>query len=178
MMNWWLKIILKINNQLFNKQNLNHQIVLIGNEIIGWNLTKDGIVKIVKKISTNRNIKEIKKVLRQDNNFSTRPPLVKKTRQIWMNMVNNTYNSTDDMINNLQELKGKTKLKFYKKISNYYNNVDFKMDEDTFARNAQGISKIHREMLLLMKFLQTKHQIKNMNIKYYDLYYTVIKKKM
>ena len=26
-----------------------------------------------------------------------------------------------------------------------------------------------------MKFLQTKPQIKNMNIKYYDLYYTVIK---
>ena len=26
-----------------------------------------------------------------------------------------------------------------------------------------------------MKFLQTKPQIKNMNINYYDLYYTVIK---
>ena len=30
-------------------------------------------------------------------------------------------------------------------------------------------------MLLLMMFFQTKPQVKNTNIKYYDLYYTVIK---
>ena len=29
--------------------------------------------------------------------------------------------------------------------------------------------------MLLMKFLQTKPPVKNMNINYYDLYYTVIK---
>ena len=28
---------------------------------------------------------------------------------------------------------------------------------------------------MLMKFLQTNPQVKNMNINYYDLYYTVIK---
>ena len=28
-----------------------------------------------------------------------------------------------------------------------------------------------------MKFLQTKPQVKNMNINYYDLYYTIIKTK-
>ena len=33
-----------------------------------------------------------------------------------MNMVNTEYNSTEDMIKKLQELKGKTKLKFYEKI--------------------------------------------------------------
>ena len=33
------------------------------------------------------------------------------------------------------------------------------------------------DQTLLMKFLQTKPQVKNMNIKYYDLYYTVIKKR-
>ena len=32
-----------------------------------------------------------------------------------MNMVNTTYSSTDDMIDKIQKLKGKTKLKFYKK---------------------------------------------------------------
>ena len=37
-----------------------------------------------------------------------------------MNMVNTTYNSTEDMINKLQQLKGKTKVKFYLNISNYY----------------------------------------------------------
>ena len=47
--------------------------------------------------------------------------------------------------------------------------------EDPFSRNAQGISKIYHEVILLMNFLQTKPQIKSMNINYYDLYYTVIK---
>ena len=47
--------------------------------------------------------------------------------------------------------------------------------EDLFARNAPGISKIYQDVLLLMKFLQTKPKVKNMNNNYYDLYYTVIK---
>ena len=49
------------------------------------------------------------------------------------------------------------------------------MDEDILAENAQSINKIYHEVLMLMKLLQTKPQVKNMNIKYYDLYYTVIK---
>ena len=48
-------------------------------------------------------------------------------------------------------------------------------DQDPFSRNARGIHKIYHEVLLLMKFLQTKPDIKNVNINYYDLYYTVIK---
>ena len=47
------------------------------------------------------------------------------------------------------------------------------MNEDPFSKNAQGISKIYREVLLFRNFLQIKPQVKNMNIKYYDLYYTV-----
>ena len=94
-------------------------------------------------------------------------------------MVNTNYNSTEDMINKLQELKSKTKLKFYKNISNYYiemKNKKFQTNnQDPLSKNAQGISKIYHEILLLMKFLQTKPQIKNVNINYYDLYYTVIK---
>ena len=93
-------------------------------------------------------------------------------------MVNTNYNSTEDMTDKLQPLKGKTKLKFYKNINNYYNemkNKNFQTQEDPFAKNAQGISKIYHEVLLLMKFLQTKPQIKKTNINYYDLYYTVIK---
>ena len=94
-----------------------------------------------------------------------------------MNLVNTTYKSTEDMINKLQSLKIKTKLEFYRNISNYYDNMNIKMDEKNFAKNAQGISKIYHEVLLLLKFSQTKPQIKNMNINYYDLYYTVIKKR-
>ena len=93
-------------------------------------------------------------------------------------MVNTTYNSTEDMIDKLQQLKGKVNLNFYKNISNYYRemkNKNFQTQEDPLIKNAQGISKIYHEVLLLKKFLQTKPQVKNMNNNYYDLYYTVIK---
>ena len=121
-----------------------------------------------------------KKVLGQDHYFSTRLNYAnKKIREIWMNMINTTYNSTEDMITKLQELKGKTKIKFYINISNYYDemkNRNFQTQgQDPFSKNAQGVSKIYHEVLLLLKFLQTKPQVKNMNIDYYDLYYTVIK---
>ena len=41
--------------------------------------------------------------------------------------------------------------------------------ENTFSKNSQGISKIYREVLLTMKFLQTKPEVKSMNINYHDL---------
>ena len=49
------------------------------------------------------------------------------------------------------------------------------MDEDAFAKNAQGIGEIYHEILMLKKFYQTKPQVKNMNNSYFDLYYTLIK---
>ena len=118
-----------------------------------------------------------KKVRRQSHDFSTRLNYANtKIREIYINMVNTKYNSIEDMINKLQQLKGKIKLKFYKNISNYYSEMKNKnfQTQDPFAKNAQGISKVYHEVLLLMKFLQTKPQVKNMNINYYDLYYTVI----
>ena len=90
--------------------------------------------------------------------------LIKK-REIRANMVNTTYNSTGDKISKYEELEGKTKLKFCKNVSIYYNNKNIRMDEDLFAINAQSFSKIYHEVLLLMKFLQTKPQVKNMNNK-------------
>ena len=60
------------------------------------------------------------------------------------------------MINKLQQLKGETKLKFYKKISNYYDNMNTRFHEDFFAKNARDVSKIYHEVLKLMKFLQTE----------------------
>ena len=78
-----------------------------------------------------------------------------------MNMVNTTYNSAEEMNKKLQQLKGKTKLKFYKNISNYYGKMNIRLDEDPFAKNAQSISKIYHEVLMLMKFVQTKTQVKN-----------------
>ena len=75
-------------------------------------------------------------------------------------------------------MKGSTKLKFYKNISIYYDerkHKNFQTREDLFAKNAQGFSNIYHEVFLLMKMLLTKPQDRNMNIKYYDIYYTVIK---
>ena len=97
-------------------------------------------------------------------------------------MVNTTYKSTEDMIFILQEVKVKRKQHFYKNISNYYDernikrqNGKFQFEEDPSSEGAQGISKLYHEVLLLMEFLQTTPQVENMNIEYYDLYYTVIK---
>ena len=93
-------------------------------------------------------------------------------------MVNTTNISKEDMINNLQELRGKTKLKFYKNLSNYYDEIKFRIfqpQEDPFAKNAQSISKIYHEVIIIMNFLQTKPEVNVMNINYFDSYYTVIK---
>ena len=56
-----------------------------------------------------------KKVLRQERDFSTRLSYAnKKIREINYSIVNTKYNSTEDMNIKLQQLKRKTKLKFYK----------------------------------------------------------------
>ena len=53
--------------------------------------------------------------------------------------------------------------------------MNIRFDEDPFAKNTQGISEVYHEVLLLMNFLQTKPQVKNMNNNYYDSSSTVIK---
>ena len=53
--------------------------------------------------------------------------------------------------------------------------MNIRFDGGLSARNAESISKMYHEVLMLMKLLQTKPQAKNMNINYYDLYYTVTK---
>ena len=93
-------------------------------------------------------------------------------------MVNTTNISKEDMINNLQELRGKTKLKFYKNLSNYYDEIKFRIfqpQEDPFAKNAQSISKIYHEVIIIMNFPQTKPEVNVMSNNYFDSYYTVIK---
>ena len=101
-----------------------------------------------------------------------------KIREIWMNFFITTLYTTKEIISKLQEIKCKTKLKFYKKLSNYYDEMKFRnfiFEQDPFAKNAQGNSKLYHEVFLSMKFLQTKPYIRNMYNNYFDLYYTVIK---
>ena len=52
---------------------------------------------------------------------------------------------------------------------------DFPFENNRFSKNATGLSKICHEVLFLMKLLQTKPQVRNMNFIYYESYYTVIK---
>ena len=54
-------------------------------------------------------------------------------------------------------------------------NKNFRFEEDPFAKNAQGVDKVYHEVLVLMKFLHTKPQVKNLNTNYHDSRYTVIK---
>ena len=130
-------------------------------------------------LSTNKNFELIKKVRRQDQYFSTRLPNAnKKIREIWMKMNTIAFKTTEDKINELQILKGKTKLKFYKNLSNYHDEMNirsFQFEEDPFSKNVQSCSKINHEVLLLKKFRQTEPQVKDKNKNDYDLYYTVIK---
>ena len=84
-------------------------------------------------------------VLRQGRDFSTRLNYANtKLREIYINMVNTSYNSSEDMINKLQSLKGKTKLNFYKIISNYYiemKNKNFQTQEDPFLEMLKVLVK-------------------------------------
>ena len=87
------------------------------------------------------------------------------------------------MINKLQLLKGKTKLKLHKKIGRFYIELKirrkcytFQFEEGPSCKEFQGFSKNYREVILLKKTLQTKPQFKSMNIVHYDLYCTSIKK--
>ena len=66
-------------------------------------MIKVPIVKIEDKLLTNKNSRL---------NYANANG---KIGEIWMNMVNTTYNPTVDTINKVQLLKGKTKLKFFKK---------------------------------------------------------------
>ena len=62
-----------------------------------------------------------------------------------MNMVNTTYNSTEGMINKIQSLKGKTKLKFCRNVNNYYNEMkqkNFQTQENCFLKQLKVLLKI------------------------------------
>ena len=56
--------------------------------------------------------------------------------------------------------------------------MNIKMDEDLFDGIAQGISKIYHEVFLLMKFLQTKSEVKYMNFFVLSYFIPLLKKEM
>ena len=50
----------------------------------------------------------------------------------------------------------------------------FQFEEKPFSRGAQGVVFIMHQVLLIMKFLQTKSHVKSKNTRSYDFYYTVV----
>ena len=73
-------------------------------------------------------------------------------------------------------------MKFYQNDSNYSGELNygrqsntFQFEEDLFAKNAQGISRIFHKTLLTKKVVQTRPQPKSMNKNNYDSFCTVIK---
>ena len=69
----------------------------------------------------------------------------------------------------------KKKTKYHNELNIRRQGNTFQFEEDPFSKNVEGIGKIYHEVLLLMKFLQTKPLVKNLNISSYDWYSTVIK---
>ena len=110
--------------------------------------------------------------MRQDLYFPIRLPFANKNiRDINYSIVNTTYISAEDKIINLRSLAGKTNLKLYKHLSNYYDEMNirkqtgnFEFEEDFLSKNFEGIGKFYHEVLLLKNFVQTKPQVKDMNI--------------
>ena len=46
---------------------------------------------------------------------------------------------------------------------------EFEFEEDPFAENFQGTTKIYLEVILLKNFLHTTPQVKSMNVNCHDL---------
>ena len=103
-----------------------------------------------------------------------------KLKEIHCPMASTNFNTTDDLIDKLQILGGKTILKFIQQQSNFYNGKNycrrsghFQYDPEAFSIGAKAIAFILHEGFLLMKFFQTKPAVKCKNITYYDFHYTV-----
>ena len=83
------------------------------------------------------------------------------------------YNSPQDMIDTLQSLKIKIRLKIYADKSNYYDELKhrrqsgtFHYEEDIFRKNEERITKLYLEIILFLKILQIKPQVKKINFNF------------
>ena len=105
-----------------------------------------------------------KKIRRQDHGFSTSLPYAKeKIREIYHSMVNTTYNSTEDMIDNLQQLKGKTKKLFYKTLSSFYdemNKINFRFQEDILLKMLKVLVKFVTKYFYYRILYRLNHRLR------------------
>ena len=97
------------------------------------------------------------KLLRQNNIFSERLPCAnEKIEELYFFMMNK--NTKEDLINELQFLKGKTKLNFNSIINTYFDEMNYVRQSGNFhfqkvgsSKNAQDMAMNMHEAMLLMK---------------------------
>ena len=77
----------------------------------------------------------------------------KKIRELYYSMEKNKHETTQDLIDNLHSLKGKTKSNFYQIDSKYYDEMNyrrqnwyFRFKEVVLSENAEIFSKIFHEV--------------------------------
>ena len=78
-------------------------------------------------------------------------------------MTNGKFETTLDKIEKLQNLKGKTKLKFYQNVNNYYDekkyrrqNGHFKFKEDVFSKGGEGVATNMHEVFIINEISTNK----------------------
>ena len=83
------------------------------------------------------------------------------------------YNSSQGMNGALQSLKFKINLKIYANIYKYYDELKYRMEsgsfhyeEDIFRKNEEKITKLYPEIIILLKNLQTKPQVKKVKFNF------------
>ena len=76
------------------------------------------------------------------------------------------------MINNLQSLNGRIKLKFYNEENDGLKSCRyFQLENEPYSKSAQSSAKITSEALLLKKILQVRPQCKSKSVSF-DLFCT------
>ena len=95
-------------------------------------------------------------------------------------MVFAEYNSSQNMIDNSQNLKVKTTPKNYPNLSIFYNEKmyrrqsgTFQSEKDLFSKNEERITKLYLQVMLLMKVLLTEPQVKrdSFNFDFQETFY-------
>ena len=90
------------------------------------------------------------------------------------------YNSSQNMIDNSQNLKVKTTPKNYPNLSIFYNEKmyrrqsgTFQSEKDLFSKNEERITKLYLQVMLLMKVLLTEPQVKrdSFNFDFQETFY-------
>ena len=125
-----------------------------------------------------------KKDLRKESFFGIRLPYAdKKLKEIYYKLFQKNYTSYKDILIDFKNL-GK-KLTLRKNYNEYYKEMQLLRSknifpfEDRFAKTEKRkLMIVLLEALMLIRYFQTKPELKTENINYYDMYYTILSVKV